>query len=59
MGAINNDALLDPAQNLWQAKIPVSQFYQTTANDYEWQVAYMNSSQRVVVASGRGCFDIR
>lgn len=59
MGAINNDALLDPTQNLWQAKIPVTQFYQVTANDYEWQVAYMNSSQRVVVASGRGCFDIR
>lgn len=59
MGAINNDALLDPAQNLWQARISVSQFYQTTANDYEWQVAYMNNSQRVVVASGRGCFDIR
>ena len=59
MGAINDDALLDPAQNLWQARIPVAQFYQVTANDYEWQVAYMNNNQRVVVASGRGCFNIR
>jgi cytoskeletal protein RodZ len=58
-GAINNDALRDPAQNLWSVSIPVSTFYQDTANDYEWQVAYMNDSQRVIVASGRGCFNIR
>lgn len=58
-GAINNDALRDPAQNLWSVSIPVSTFYQDTANDYEWQVAYMNDNQRVIVASGRGCFNIR
>lgn len=58
-GALNNDALRDPAQNAWSASIPVANFYQDTANDYEWQVAYMNNNQRMIVASGRGCFNIR
>lgn len=59
MGAINNDALRDPAQNRWSVSIGVPTFYRDTANDYEWQVAYMNNNQRLIVASGRGCFNIR
>lgn len=59
MGAINNDALRDPAQNRWSVSIGVPSFYRDTANDYEWQVAYMNNNQRIIVASGRGCFNIR
>lgn len=58
-GGLGNEVLVDPAQNLWRVQISVSNFYQDTANDYEWQVAYMNNNRRLVVASGRGCFNIR
>ena len=43
-GRIGNEALLDPAQNIWKVEIAVSSFYRDTANDYEWQVAYMNNN---------------
>lgn len=58
-GGLGNEVLFDASQNLWQVRIHVPSFYQSTANDYEWQVAYMNNNQRVVVASSRGCFNIR
>lgn len=58
-GGLGNEVLVDPTQNLWRVQISVSNFYQDTANDYEWQVAYMNNNRRLVVASGRGCFNIR
>ncbi|MCL4869704.1 MAG: hypothetical protein KJ063_12120 [Anaerolineae bacterium] len=59
LGGLNNDVLSIPAQNLWVWRVPVSTFYQDTTNDYHWQVAYMNQSQRTVIASTRGCFNIR
>lgn len=49
-----------PAQgNKWVWEVPVTNFYRSTANDYQWEVVYMAKNQRTILArSNRGCISI-